>query len=136
MKRNLWALAVAVLWMLLVAGCQPLSRIETAISTASDFTVPPQLIVIAANSFDAIEVTAKNVLVACTPAQRPAACNDTLLRQMIGGVRSGRDARAGLEGFLRAHPGQLGSKGLYDILVAATDTINKAVADYNGRISP
>lgn len=124
---------VALAGLMALAGCANLSSAYHAIA---DATVSPQLVLVAANAFDAVEATAKNVIVACTPATRPAACNDTVIRSLIPAVKAGRDARDGLEGFLVAHPGQLGSKGLYDALVAATGTITKAIADFNGSVSP
>jgi hypothetical protein len=120
-------LAVSALTLML-SGCA-LARAYTALTDAS---VSPQVVIVAANAFDAVEATAKNILVACTPASRPSACNDVQLTTLIGAVRAGRDAREGLEGFLAAHPGQLGSQGLYDALTGATVTITAAINDYNG----
>lgn len=129
---KIYRFALAGLALLALAGCADFRAVVNTVGALSDASVPAKTVIVAANAFDAVEATAKNILVACTPAARPAACNDTSLRQLIGAVRAGRDARDGLEGFLAAHPGQLGSKGLYDALTAATGTITAAIADYNG----
>jgi hypothetical protein len=118
-----------------LAGCTTLNQITSAYTAITDASVPASTVIIAANGFDAVEATAKNILAACTPASRPAVCNDVSLRAMIKAVKAGRAARDGLEGFLAAHPGQLGSKGLYDGLTAATATLTAAIAAYNAGAS-
>lgn len=120
---------------LLMAGCADFRAVVSTYGAITDASVPAKTVILAGNSFDAVESTAKNILVACTPAVRPAACNDVQLRQLIGAIRAGRKARDGLEGFLVAHPGQLGSKGLYDALQASIATITAAVAAYQGAAS-
>jgi hypothetical protein len=130
MNRLLPALAVGC--MLMLAGCASLGQIESAYSTVKDATVPPRLVVAGGNAFDAAELTAKNILAICTPLVRPGACNDAVLRKMNAGIHAGRGPRDALEAFQAAHPGQLGSKGLYDALTAATTTITDAINAYNG----
>lgn len=117
---------------LMLSGCSLVPRIEAAASAVSDFTVPAKAVIIAANAFDGVEATAKNIIILCTPATRPSACNDTQVYSLIKAVRAGRAARDGLEAFLQANPGALGSQGLYAALTGATSTINAAVAAYNG----
>lgn len=107
-----------------------------AYSTLSDLSISPQLVLLAGNSFDAVEITAKNVIVACTPVARPSACAGLNVPVLVSSIKAGRDARDGLEGFAAAHPGALGSAGLYDALLAATSTITKAVNTFNSGATP
>lgn len=129
---RLAALMALACLVLPITGCTTLTQITSAFSAVSDASVPASTVIVAANGFDAVEATAKNIVVACTPASRPGVCNDVAIYGLIKAVKAGRKARDGLEGFLADHPGQLGSKGLYDALVAATTTINQAIAAYNG----
>lgn len=133
------AAAGAISLALLLGGCTPSDLLPTPIKNLintygalTDASVPPAAVIVAGNSFDAVEVTAKNIVIACTPAARPAACNDVALGNLIKAVKAGRTARDGLEGFLADHPGQLGSKGLYDALQKAISTIQAAIAAYQG----
>jgi hypothetical protein len=133
-------LALAALATLSLAGCSPSdfvaevlhlpTTVSTVITRVTDATVPAKTVIIGANAFDAVEATAKNIIVICTPRVRPSACSDTAINKLIAAVRAGRNARDGLEGFLAAHPGALGSKGLYDALTATTATITQAIATY------
>ena len=129
--KLLSALGLALaLFVVPLAGCADFRAVTNTIGAIADASVPAKTVIIAANSFGAVEATAKNIIVACTPVQRPAACNDTVLRKLIAAVRAGRNARDGLESFLAAHPGQLGSKGLYDALQASIATITQAISTY------
>lgn len=129
---NLAKIGVLLVGLVPLAGCDTLQRITNTYGAITDSSVPPSLVIVAGNTFDGIEVTAKNIIVACTPKTRPSACKDVPLRNLIAAIRAGRASRDGLEGFLAAHPSALGSKGLYDALEASISTIQAAIAAYNG----
>lgn len=122
------SLALAVLAMPL-GGCaiNPISRITAAVSAAEDASIPFDTVKIAVASYVAVEKTAKNYIVFCTPNPAPAGCNDTLIQKTINpAITKGSQAANAFIAFYQVHPGQLGSKGLYDALVAATTLLTNA----------
>ncbi len=119
---------------LLVSGCAG-TRFGTFISTvesAATGTVSPQAIYIARNAFDAVEVSATNYLtLKKCPVAAPFCRDPAATAKLIPAIRSGRVARNNATQFLKDHPNQLGSQGLYDALTSSTDTIKQILAQYN-----
>lgn len=110
-------------------------RISSAISTIESVasgTVSPQAIYIARNAFDTVEVSATNYLnLKRCPTNAPFCRDPSATAQLIPAIRSGRDARNAATLFLKQHPNQLGTQGLYDALTTSTDTIKGILARYN-----
>lgn len=122
-------LAIALLGLSL-AGCATLQQ-DYAIITGA--TVSPAAVIVAGNSFDAIEATATNYLVFCKANRTMAACSNYVAarKAILPAVRSGRVARNNLENFLTANPGALGPSGLYNALVTSVNTLQAIAAQYN-----
>lgn len=119
------ALVIALSVVLVLPGC---SRLKQAYESVSTTKVPPKLILVAANSFNAAKATATNYIRYCTPNPAPAGCNDNVIRgTLIPNMKAGTVARDKLEAFMDDHPGELGPRGTYDALVASTDIINAIV---------
>ena len=105
----------------------------STISAVTDAKVPAKTIIVAANAFDGLKVTAKNYLVYCTPNPAPIGCDDAAIKnKLVPAIKSGTTARDTLEQFLADHPGQLGDKGVYDALVDANSTIQSVIANFKG----
>lgn len=122
--------AFAALAMLALAGC---ANLQKAYDTITEAKVPAKTIIVAANTFDGLKITAKNYIAYCTPVPAPAGCDDAVIRtKLIPAINAGTVARNSLEDFLASHPGELGDKGLYDALTAANSTISGVVAAYKG----
>lgn len=114
-----------ILLALALAGCAKFQSFERSLSLAGQATVDPQYVRVAVNVFDALEATAtrcRKDLKICR--------NPTVWGKVRSAVLAGRKARNALEDFYTAHPGQLGPKGLYDSLVAASDTIQDLFGQY------
>lgn len=119
-----------------LAGCastSPLTTIENAWSAATGATVPASSVVIAANTFDALEATATNYLALpkCTGKNGPVCRDPGATAKIIPAVRAGRVARANLETFMQQNPGKLGPSGLYNIFQSAIATLQGVMAQYN-----
>lgn len=107
------------------------SFIET-IQSAATGTVSPAAIYIARNAFDAVEVSATNYLdLKRCPTAAPFCRDPAATALLIPAIRSGRDARNAATLFLKQHPNQLGTQGLYDALTSSTDTIKGILSRYN-----
>lgn len=121
--------AIALLGLSL-AGCASLTKGYDIITGA---TVSPAAVIVAGNSFDAIEATATNYLVFCRANRASVVCKDYVAarKAILPAVRSGRVARNNLENFLTANPGQLGPSGLYNALVTSISTLQAIVSEYN-----
>jgi len=118
---------------LALGGCQG-TKFGTFIATiesAATGTVSPEAIYVAANTFDAVEVTATNYLtLKKCPTGAPFCRDPVATKALIPAIRSGRVARNNALQFLKDHPGQLGTQGLYDALTSATDTIKSIMNQY------
>jgi hypothetical protein len=113
---------------LMLVSC---AQLKTVYDVATSAKVPAKTVYVAANAFDAAKSTAKNYIIYCTPNPAPKGCNDNAIKTKLDpAIRSGTAARNSLEQFLADHPGELGDKGLYDAMVAATDTIKDVTAAF------
>lgn len=125
-------LAIAAL-ALSLGACAELKNAWDVVTTA---TVSPTLVVVAANSFDAVEATATQYLKLpkCVKgtASAPGICRSRSgTAMLIPAIKSGREARDELLQFMQDHPGQLGPKGAYDALIGATGSLKAIMAQYN-----
>lgn len=124
---------LAGLLALTLGGCSTgLTTVENVWNSATSGTVSVTAVSVAGNSYDALQATATNYLHVCntTPSAIPTCKNVSANKQLIRAVRAGRIARANLEQFYKDHPGQLGPKGLYDALQAATNTLQTVITTY------
>jgi hypothetical protein len=134
--RSLKITAAVALLALSLAGCATGSfgaKVASVASALTGATVSPQAIIVLADSFDAVEVTAKNYisLPRCTGANGPVCRNPAATIAINSAIRSGRVARNNAKQFLRDHPGQLGTQGLYDALQTSIDTLKSIFAQYS-----
>lgn len=113
-----------------LAGC---ATVDKAWNAATGATVPATSVIVAVNTFDALEATATNYLrlAKCVNGGSVVCRNPTATAAIIPAVRSGRVARTNLEAFLAANPGQLGPSGLYNALQASVSTLQSVLAQYN-----
>ena len=125
---------IIALASLSLAGCAG-TRVGNFIATvesAATGTVSPEAIYIARNAFNTVEVSATNYLsLKRCPVQAPFCRDPVATSKLIPAIRSGRVARNNATQFLKDHPNQLGTQGLYDALTSATDTIKFILQQYN-----
>jgi hypothetical protein len=127
MKR----LFVLLLLAPLIGGCAEFNRLYYAATGAS---VSPAAVLVAGNSFDAVERTATNYINFCTANRaNPACANFITIRddKLAPAIRAGRAARSQLEAFMVANPGVLGPAGLYNALQAAVQTLQDVMTQYH-----
>ncbi len=125
-------IAAALLALSLSACASQVQTLSNAYSALTSATVSPTAIIVAANSFDALEATATNYL------RRPSCARSAvILCRKVGAaakikraILSGRVARDKAEQFLVEHPGQLGSQGLYDALSSSVNVLQSVMAQY------
>lgn len=132
------ALCVAGFFAITLAGCstpfgERLSAAFSVITSASAATVDPKAVLIAADIFDGVQATAKNYLrlPRCTGTNGPICRDSRATVPIINAVQAGRKARRAAVDFLKTHPGQLGSAGLYDALQISVRTIQDIFFTYN-----
>lgn len=113
-----------------LGGCAQLKNDWNAVTGA---TVSPEAVLVAGNSFDALEATATNYLTFCKANRALSVCTSYVAarKQILPAVRSGRVARNNLENFLQQNPGQLGPSGLYNALLSAISTLQSTVSQYS-----
>lgn len=121
---------LAVALALPVGAC---STVQQAWNVATSAEVPAQAVVVAANSFNALEVTATNYLRLPKCGKTPSVVcrSPTVSAKLYPLVRSGRKARDAALQFLDTHPGQLGDKGLYDALITSINVLQVVMDQYN-----
>lgn len=129
MKR---ILIVGLVALLPFGGCAEIQRLESAVSTLTSGSVSPQAVVIAVNSFDAVEASATNYLrlQKCNGANGPVCRDPAVTVKVVLAIRQGRVARDNLLLFSKTHPGQLGSQGLYDAVQTAIATIDSILSTH------
>lgn len=124
---------IAVIGLSLVlASCAQTRAIFDTFETATSATVSSEAVILAASSFDAVEITATNYLRLrrCTGTNGPLCRDPGVTKIVIPAVQEGRKARNSLKAFARSHPNALGPQGTYDALVLSTQTIKSALSTY------
>ena len=116
----------------LVLSLGACAQIQKDWEVVTGVSVSPTAVIVAANSFDALEATATNYLrlKKCSASSGPVCRDAKATAVIIPAIRSGRSARNNLEQFLKDHPGQLGPQGLYDALQAAITALRQSFAIY------
>lgn len=127
-------LLIAAAMTLALSGC---AELQNAWNAATGATVSPSIVIVAVNSFDALEATATNYLrlPKCNSTNGPICRSSAATAQIIPAVRAGRIARNNLEAFLNSHPGALAPQGLYDALSSAVNTLQAVIAQYNIKVN-
>lgn len=126
MKKILLALVIAFS----VSGCAGITRL---VDSASSVTVTENQIVLARNAYASVEVTATNYLnlTRCDKTTSKV-CRDKNVSAVLGpAVLNARKARNDLVAFQKAHPGELGTAGLYDALQLAVTTLTGIMDTYH-----
>lgn len=115
-----------------LAGCADIRAVTNTIGVVADAQIPANVALVAANSFDAVELSAKNILVFCTPTPAPAICASQRanIRTMSAAVLAGRPIRNAIEP-LNAGVASPVSKSAYDKLEAIISTLTSAVNVFN-----
>lgn len=126
--------ALLLLAPLLGACATPFGQeVKNIYGAVTGATVSPEAVLVAGNSFDAVEKTATNYIVFCTANRANPACSNfvAIRNQLVPAVRSGRAARNNLEAFMKANPGALGPVGLYNALQASVQTLQDVMTQYH-----
>ena len=117
-----------------LASCSTLQQFKNVAETVGEFNVSPQAVILASNTFDALEITATNYLrlPRCKSATTSPVCRSpTASALLIPAVRSGRVARDNLQQFIKDHPNQLASATVYEKFTSIISTIQGVYAQYN-----
>lgn len=134
MMRQLRVAALALVIGFGVGGCQQFQKVQNfveSVQVTATGTVKPQAFLVAINVFDALEVTGTNYLrLQPCPTNAPVCRDREAIEPLIKAIESGRLARNNIKKFLREHPGELGTKGLYDALQLSIDTVQGIYAKY------
>lgn len=132
MRKLFTALVLAVA----LGGCATLQNLQRDVQivwdVATSAKVSPTAVLIAANSFDALEASATNYLrlPRCSAVSGPVCRSPSASRAIIPAVRAGIRARNDLKAFYRDHPGELGPSGLYDALTSSARSIRAVLEQY------
>jgi hypothetical protein len=111
-----------------LASCSTLSKLESV-------KITPTQVHIAAQAFDALEVTATNYvrLPTCKAGQSFLAnrCSTkAAIARLVPVIHAGRTDRDNLEAYIKTHPtGGVGASGIYDALTATVTAIKAIFGD-------
>lgn len=138
--RKLMLVGAMALAVIAVGGCSQVretwQKVEHVAQAVTQSKVSPEAVVLLASTYDAFEATAKNYIDPrlnrrCDGSNGPI-CRDPVATIALNkAVRAGRQARNDVKQFLRDHPGELGTQGLYDALKQSVDTLRGIFAQYN-----
>jgi hypothetical protein len=119
--------AALVLGAISLGGCaSELQKLKTVYSVVTETTVSPSTIIVASNSFDALEATATQYLTYCKTNLSTSACSADNRRTVIKAVRAGRAARNQLETYVTNNTAA--PSAIYNTLVAAINALNTSAA--------
>lgn len=115
-----------------LTGCAGLSNLKSNWDALTSVQVSADAVIVAANTFNALEATATNYLSLkrCTGSNGPICRSPAATKKIVAYVRAGRQARDAAEEFVRTHPGTLGPTGLLDALSAANGGLQAVFAQY------
>lgn len=116
---------------LALAGCNTVSNVGNAISVVTAAKVSPQAALVAANSFNALEVTATAYLQLPKCPASVACKTDTAVKAIVPAVRSGRAARNEIESLLKANGGSAIPVVNYNTLTSANNVLQTIYNQYN-----
>ena len=103
----------------------------SVISTLEGTTISPTQVIVAGNSFDAIEATATNYLrLPLCPAAKLCRTAEATYA-IIPSVRAARVARNQMEAFVTANPGTVVPVTLYNTAITAINALQSALTQYN-----
>lgn len=127
--------ALALTLAFSVVGCAAqMEKLSRAYDVVTSATASPKAILVGIQSFDAVKISATGWLRLrrCNGTNGPVCRDPALVNTVDSAIQTGTSVRNDLKAWLRAHPGstQLGPQALYDQLVAATASIEKAIAVY------
>jgi len=123
MRKILVIIALAVS----LGACAQLQKLEQAYTFVSGSTVPPQAVVVAANTFDGLQGTATQYLIYCKANLSQPICVATNRRNVIRYVRAGRAARNQLESYIAQ--GASAPATIYNTLIAAISSLQASAAN-------
>lgn len=124
-------IAAALVGAVALGGCaSELQKLQTVYHVVTETTVPPTTIIVAANSFDALEATATQYLTYCKANLSTSACSADNRRTVIKAVRAGRAARNQLETYVTSNTAA--PSAIYNALVAAINTLSTSAASTVG----
>lgn len=104
---------------LALGGC---ANLKTAWEVVTSASVTPTQIIVAGNSFDALEATATQYLLYCkSVAYKPQPCALGNRKPVVAAVRSGRAARTSLEPYVVS--GTAGPAAIYNTLISAITSL-------------
>lgn len=110
-----WLMLAAVIEL---AGC----------STIQIGEISAKSLLVAAQTFDAAKLTAKNYLILCAPNRAPVGCNDTFIQtKLVPAIKMGTTARNNLEPVIEAGVSISTTNADYQALTSATSAIKSVV---------
>jgi hypothetical protein len=113
----------------LLAAC---SNAQNVIGTIGNTSVPPNVALVAANSFDALEAAATAYLQLPPCGGAVVVCRNQLaVANIVSAVRSGRVARNQIESLLNVNSGAPIPIASYNTLTAAISTLQAVYAQFN-----
>jgi len=114
---------LAAVLSLSLAGCASFNqKVETAWQIVTSAAVSPTQILVAANSFNALEVTSTQYLLYCKSVTvKPQACALSNRQAVVKSVRAGRAARNALEPYVTS--GKAGPAAIYNTLISAVSAL-------------
>ena len=112
--------------IVLAIGLGACAQLKTVYSLVTDTAVSPTQVIVAANSFDALEGTATQYLVYCKSNLTVPACSAGNRRAVIKYTRAGRAARNQLETYIVQNTNA--PSAVYNTLVAAINSLNATPA--------
>lgn len=126
MKKVLFA--VALIATTALGGCASFQafeqNVQTAWAVATSASVSPTQIIIAGNTFDALEATATQYLGYCKANPAISQCALSTRQKTVAAVRAGRAARNALEPYVVS--GTAGPAAVYNTLVAAIASLQNS----------
>lgn len=125
---KLLKIAAALALVAALAGC---ANLQNAVNAVSAVTVTPKQAALAVTAFVGAENTMTVILTTCTPAVRPAACNDVNLRNANKAIAAGQIVASALQTAINDNPAGPISGTDYQKVEAVITTLDNAISAYN-----